>query len=667
MRRGLLLGGILAVWMLVVVGRLYDLQIIQYVEWLNRAERQQQRTIEVAPQRGTIFDRRMQPLAMSLPVDSVFAVPSKIPHREMVAKLLAPILGLDAGDLAGRFETYRTFCWIKRKVSADEAERVRALNLEGIYFQREMKRFYPKADLAADVLGYVGMDDNGLAGVEYGLNDAIKGRPGKLLVDEDARRQTFSSSDWKGEPGKNVVLTLDENIQYIAQKALAEAVAKWKAAGGVAIVQNPSTGEILAMASEPTFDPNQWEKANPQERLNRGVAWVYEPGSTFKLITLSAALDLNLIRPTDIIDCQMGSIVLAGRTIHDHEPLGAVTVDQVLVHSSDVGSVKIALRLGQDRFYRYIRDFGFHSRTDLGLPSEEHGLLEPPRYWSGVSIGEVAIGQGIGVTAIQLIDAYSAVANDGVLIQPRLVRDVYREGVHDRLPPAIGRRVLSAHTAEEMKRMLQDVVEQGTGRSARLAGYTAGGKTGTGQKVDPSGHYSHTHFVASFVGIAPIKRPAITVLVSIDTPVGGYYGQEVAAPVFKDITEQTLAYLGVPQDDPASLPLVASSSTPAASPRRLRGKTAGAPPSNIQADSRMAYTITYQKPDESAPGTTVVGKGPRIEVPDFSGLAERPVAEKCQRLGLTLNVSGWGLAVDQNPPARTEISQGGQVWVKFAR
>ncbi len=669
-RRTLLLGGILLLWMLVIIGRLYQLQIIQYAEWLNRAQRQQQRTVEISAQRGTIFDRHLQPLAMSVAVDSIFAMPIQIPDRAMVASLLAPILGLDAADLNGRFNAYKTFCWVKRKVAPEEAARVAALNLAGIYFRKEMKRFYPKGDLAADVLGYVGLDDKGLAGLEYAMDGTIQGTPSRWLVDEDARRQTFRSSEWKGEPGKNVVLTLDENIQNLTQEALAEGVKKWRAAGGAAIVQNPSTGEILAMASEPTFDPNRYERASPPERLNRGIAWVYEPGSTFKLITVAAALDVGVARPSDVIDCQMGSIVLAGRTIHDHEPLGAVTVDQVMVHSSDVGAVKIALRLGEDRFYRYIRDFGFGSRTEVGLPGEEHGLLEPPRHWSGVSIGELAIGQGIGVTALQLINAYSAIANGGVMIQPRIVRDIFREGTHEAIPPARGRRVVSEQTAEEMKAMLEHVVEQGTGRTAQLAGYTAAGKTGTAQKVDPSGRYSHTHYVASFVGMAPVDHPAITVLVSVDTPVGAYYGQEVAAPVFKTIAEKTLAYLNVPQDKSAPSPLIASSLTPAPSCRLRRGKAAGVPPSSPTpsvAEQVRVEAVSYAPQEPAARGTVMLNTGPLVVVPDFTGRAERQTVNECERLGLDLNVAGSGLAVEQRPPAGTRLPAGSRIWVRFSR
>src|SRR5271169_3313370 len=322
--RSLILGGVLALWMLGIVARLYQLEIFQYVELFSRAQRQQQRTVEVAAQRGAILDRQMHPLAMSLAVDSIYAVPSEIPNREMASTLLAPILDLDAGDLLGRFKTYKSFCWIKRKVSSEESKRVSGLNLNGVYFQKEMKRIYPKGELAAQVLGYVGMDDKGLAGLEFGLKE-IEGKPGRVLLAEDARRQSYRSSISEGQSGKSVELTLDENLQYIAETALAETVQQWQASGGAVIVQDPNTGEILAMAGSPSFDPNNYAASQPEAREDRAVTWVYEPGSTFKIVTLSAALEENLTNPQEVIDCQMGSITLAGHVIHDHKPLGELT------------------------------------------------------------------------------------------------------------------------------------------------------------------------------------------------------------------------------------------------------------------------------------------------------------------------------------------------------
>ena len=670
--RGLLLGGILAAWMLVLAGRLYHLQIIQYVDLAARGERQQQRTIEVAPKRGTIYDRQLQPLAMSLAVDSIFAVPSEIPNPEMAAGLLASALGIEKGDLLGRFQTFKSFCWVKRKVSSEESARTRDMNLKGVYFQKEMKRFYPKGDLAAQVMGYVGLDDNGLGGLEYCFNDDIKGTPGRVLVATDARRQSFASTTREGRPGKSVVLTLDQNIQFIAEKALAEAAAKWHMVGGAVIVQEPHTGEILAMASYPTFDPNDFGQSSGESRKNLALSQVYEPGSTFKLVAVAAALEEQLTNPNEVIDCQWGSIALAGHVIHDDHPHGSLTVRQVMAQSSGVGVIKLSLRLGEDRFYRYVKAFGFGDETGIELPAEERGLLRPPSRWSGISMGEMSTGQEVGVTPLQVISAYSAIANGGVLIKPRVVREVFEGDRHEPNIATPGRRVVSAHTSDLMKGILTEVIEAGTGTTAKLNGFTAAGKTGTAQKIDSSGSYSKTHYVASFVGFAPVKKPAVTILVVIDSPAGAIYGREVAAPVFRSIAEQTLGYLNVPHDNPSPLPQVASSA-PAGSPRQTRGDRAGFPSfrsgftGEATSPVRPVSYASATPPSPVAEATMTLDDGPMVVVPDLAGKTLRQVAEECQELGLDLHIRGSGLAEDQMPPARAQVPAGSKVWVRFAR
>jgi cell division protein FtsI (penicillin-binding protein 3) len=679
--RDLLLGGVLVLWMVGLGAQLYHLQIIDYGDLLARAQRQQQHMIEVAPRRGEIYDRQMNPLAMSLSVDSVFADPNEISDPNMVADLLAPALRLDARDLRGRLANSRSFCWVKRKVTAEEANRARDLNLKGVYFQQESKRFYPKGDLAAQLVGYVGLDDKGLAGLEYGMDKTIRGRPGRVLLATDARRKSFQSTEWPGEPGKSIVLTLDEKIQYIAGKALAEGVEKWKAAGGVAIVQNPNTGEILAMASQPTYDPSDFAKSPTQALQNRGVAWVYEPGSTFKLVTMAAVLEEKLANPDEVIDCQMGSIVLAGHVIHDHKRFGGLSVRDVLVNSSDVGTIKLGLRLGEQRLYKYIRNFGFGEKTEIELPGEERGLLKPPSRWSGISIGEISMGQEVGVTALQLVTAYSSVANGGVLLEPRLIHDLYLGQVHDPMPPVPGHRVVSERTASILKQFLTAVVERGTGKAARLTGYSCAGKTGTSQKIDPSGAYSKSHYVASFVGFAPVEKPAITILVVIDTPVGAIYGADVAAPVFKSIAEQILGYANVPQDNPTQRPQLFAS-TPAGNRSQKLADLAGNHPKDSeqpQAATSPVRTASLSSMEPArvstdpgveatgAPPTVVLDNGPRVNVPDFSGLAARSVAQECQKLGLELSLLGSGLAVEQSLPARAQVAPGTRLVVRLSR
>lgn len=684
--RGILLGAAMLLWMLAISARLYFLQIIQYNRWMDLARKQQQHTVELAPQRGTIYDSQKRELAMSLPVDSICAVPQEIPDRGMVARLLAPMLGLNEADLEARLNAARSFCWIKRKVTGDEASRVGALNLQGIYFQKESKRFYPKGELAAALLGYVGMDGKGLAGIEFALDQQIAGQPGYALVRQDARRQSYSSFPWSGRPGKNVVLTIDENIQYTAERALAEAVEAHHAQGGVAVVQNPNTGEILAAAGLPAFDPNQYDKASPVAREDRLVSWLYEPGSTFKIVAVSSAVNEKLTRPDELIDCQMGGITLAGHTIHDHARFGVIPVSQVLAESSDVGAIKLGLRLGEQRLYDYILRFGFGGKTGIELPGEERGLLRPPSRWSGISIGEISMGQEISVTPLQLVSAYSAIANGGVLFRPRLVSDIFYGDTHDPLPPVPGRRVVSANTAAIMRAMFQGVVDHGTGTLAQLNGYTVGGKTGTAQKIDPNRAYSKTHVVASFVGFAPASRPQLTILVVIDTPEGQHYGREVAEPAFKEIAEESLAYLNVPQDKPLTPSLHPQrrteelleaqsghwgepSAAPAARPAAAAGVKAPAQPSDSRDASlrTISYSHSDGRPAPATHDTVVLNDGPMVKVPDFSGLAVREVARRCEQLGLELNLTGSGLAVQQDPPAGQSVPQGSRVVVQFAR
>ncbi|TAM80637.1 MAG: PASTA domain-containing protein [Acidobacteria bacterium] len=675
-KRGVLLAGIFMVWMLAIILRLYDLQIIQYVQLLARADRQQQRTVEIAPKRGIIYDRKMHPLAMSLAVDSVYAVPSNIPDSSMEAKLLAPILNLDAKDLGARFKPHSSFCWVKRKITPQQSDRIRDLNLQGIYFQKEMKRFYPDGDLAATVLGYVGMDDNGLGGVEYQFNKQIRGVPGKVLLSTDAKHRSFRSTEWRGEPGKNLFLTIDDDIQYIAERSLALTVAKYHAAGGTVIVQNPSNGEILAMANQPTFNPNDYQKFPATDRINRAVSWIYEPGSTFKSVTISSAIDEKLARPSELVDCQMGQISLGGRIIHDdaeairHERGGPLTLNQVLMYSSDVGSVKMALRLGEERFYRRILNYGFDADTGIGLPGEEEGLLAPPRRWSGVSIGQLAIGQGVGVTPLQMIRLYSAIANDGVMLQPKIVRDIGQVASDGSSLPILGRRIMSKQTADIMRQMLAGVVEHGTGVAAQLAGYTSAGKTGTAQKVDATGHYSHKEHIASFMGFAPVDKPAVAILVVIDTPVGAMYGAEVAAPTWKSIAEQTLRYLNVPQDKPSDNIQIASRRS-AEFPGQKRRGNADNPPINsesVGAATRPVEPVSYSsEPDTHLKDTVVLDESPTVAVPDFTGLSARRATQECQSLGLEMQMAGSGLAVQQDPPAGATVHAGSRVWVRFAQ
>ncbi|MGH9537471.1 MAG: peptidoglycan D,D-transpeptidase FtsI family protein, partial [Terriglobales bacterium] len=392
-KRIYLLGGILLLWAGVICLRLIYLQVFRYGDFEQRAQHQQQRTTEVAAKRGVIYDRAGRELAMSIAVDSVFAVPAEMPDLAGTISLVARITKSDPRELLARCKAARTFCWVARKADAETADRIRSMNLRGIYFQKESKRFYPKRELAAQVLGYVGMDDEGLSGIERADDDELRGKPGRMLISVDARRKWFGSVEKQPDSGENVVLTIDEKIQYIAERELETAIQQTHAESGTIVVENPHTGEILALANRPTFNPNLAREITPQKLKDHAVSDVYEPGSTFKLVTISAALEEKLTRPDEVFDCQMGSIVINGMRIRDSKPHGLLSVAGVLAESSDVGAIKIALRLGEERFYKYIRAFGFGQQTGIELPGETRGLTKPLNRWSKVSIGAISMGQ----------------------------------------------------------------------------------------------------------------------------------------------------------------------------------------------------------------------------------------------------------------------------------
>ena len=708
------LGGLLLLWFGVICLRLTYLQIFRYGEFEQRAEHQQQRSINVSAKRGVIYDRQGHELAMSIQVDSAFAVPTEIPDLPNTISLVTRITGEDTRMVLADCRAHKTFCWVARKGSAETIDRIRALNLQGIHFQKESKRFYPKRELAAQVLGYVGTDDDGLSGIEREYNDQLQGKPGKMLISVDARKKWFSSIEKEPEPGENVVLTIDEKIQYIAERELDQAMKDTQAIAGTVIVENPRTGEILALVNRPTFNPNVKKEIRNEALKNRAVSDVYEPGSTFKLVTISGALEEKLTNPQEIFDCQMGSIVINGMRIRDSKPHGLLSVTDVLAESSDVGSIKIALRLGEDRFYNYIRAYGFGQQTGIELPGETRGLTKPVNRWSKVSIGAISMGQEIGVSPIQLAAMVSTFANDGVWEGPRIVAETTPPQSTPQtivFHPEHERRVISPMTAAQMRQMMRAVVLHGTGRKAVLEGYTSAGKTGTAQKVDPAtGVYSRTKYVGSFAGFAPINNPAITVAVILDSAVGLHQGGQVAAPVFQRITQQVLEYMHVPHD--VELPpsrqvwlaqnKVRDSDLDESSPDHLgsaleladNGSVDSTPPSipmnakpaagqslvvpaalreKEPAPSRTAVArpepTVDNEPAGRAPGGTVVLDVEQggIEVPTFIGKSVRSAIETAQDSGLELSPVGSGIAHEQSPAPGSHVSAGSRVVVKFGR
>lgn len=715
-RRIYYLAAFLAFWCVAICARLVWVQMICYGDYAGKASRQQQRSIDVSAVRGNIYDRNGNELAMTVNVDSVFAVPSEIPDVHSVAQMLGRILNVDPSELQHRMSGAHAFAWVARKVDPAAAARIRSLNLKGIYFQKESKRFYPKRELASQVLGYVSMDDEGLGGVEREYDSRLAGKPGKLLISMDARKRWFGRVEKKPDPGENVVLTVDEKIQFIAERELDKVMADTHAEAGTIIVENPHTGEVLALANRPTFNPNQ-SVTDPRSLKNRAVSDVYEPGSTFKIVTLAAALEEKITNPDEVVDCQMGSIVVNGLKIHDHKAYGPLTVSQVLEKSSDVGAIKIALRLGEQRFDRYIRNFGFGSQTGVELPWETRGLTKPVSRWSKVSIGAISMGQEVGVSPMQLVSMVSTIANDGVYTPPRIVAGITPPRSTQQLiafHPAIGRRVISTMTAAQMKHMMEGVVLRGTGKRAILDGYTSAGKTGTAQKIDENGRYSHQKHVLSFAGFAPINNPAVTVLVVLDSPVGPQDGGMVAAPVFSRVAQQVLGYMNVPHDvelqDRRRMTLRAQAKNEDltdAAPDYIADQTpapSGTAPEPAT-ETNAAATNLLDKPVESKPsaavasttataapsqtrtvsagkpsptpvytagntpprGTLVLSVGGSVVVPDFRGKPLRAALEEAESAGLELEVNGSGVGRDQSPAPGSRVMPGGHVMVTFGR
>jgi len=711
------LSGFLCFWLLAICVRLVYLQIFCYGDFERRAQHQQQRSFDLSPKRGVIYDHAGRELAMSIQVDSAFVVPSEAPDLANTISLIARITKDNPRVVLADCRAHRTFCWVARKADAEVIERIRALNLQGIHFQKEPKRFYPKRELAAQVLGYVGTDDQGLSGLEWQFNQQLQGKPGKLMISVDARKRWFASVEKEPEAGNNVVLTIDQNIQYIAERELDRGMEETHAIAGTVIVENPHTGEILALTNRPTFNPNIRKEIKNEALKNRAVSDVYEPGSTFKMVTISAGLEEKITRPDEMFDCQMGSIVINGMRIRDSRPHGMLSVADIIAESSDVGAIKVALRLGDERFYKYIRAFGFGQQTGIELPGETRGLTKPVERWSKVSIGAISMGQEIGISPLQLVSLISTIANDGMRVPPRIVAGT----IEPRNAPqtaafqlAEGTRVISSLTAAEMRQMLQGVVLHGTGRKAILEGYSSAGKTGTGQKVDPAtGAYSKTKYVASFAGFAPINDPQIAVVVILDSPVGLHQGGQVSAPVFQRIMQQALEYLHVPHDvqlPPSRQVLLARRDVPDASleessPDRLgasldiaeAGETPAIPaavkPGPIAAQV-VAAAMTGSEADQpaSAAPETAAASSPAtqsensptqklpasgtvvldveeggIEVPSFLGKNLRVAIEAAQNAGLDLDAVGSGVAREQTPLPGAHVAAGSHITVRFGR
>jgi cell division protein FtsI (penicillin-binding protein 3) len=633
-RRVAIVAWLLALWVSGIEAKLVYLQIFERADLAARAERQQERTPPSPARRGDILDRRGRVLATSVDADTIYAVPTEIGNAADAAKkICAALADCDAKDrqsIAERLGQKRAFAYVKRQVAPDQAERVAALNLDGIGFIKESKRFYPNKELAAHLLGWVGIDNKGLSGLENTYDPQIRGKAGTILVHTDARHKAFSRSERPPTTGSSIELTIDENLQHIAERELREGVLENHADGGTAIVMNPHTGEILAMANEPTFNPNAFRDFDDDDRRNRAVQDLYEPGSTFKVVTATAAIEEKLMPIDTIIDVSGGQIrVDKGRIVHDTHDYGALSFTDVIVKSSNVGAIKIGFKLGTERLSDYVARYGFGHPVSPDFPGESPGIVWRADKWTDSALASVSMGYQVGVTPLQMLAAVSSVANGGQYIEPRVVRAIYKDNRRYAVQPKIVRRTISPDTAAIMTEIMEGVVGRGTAKAAQMPGYTVAGKTGTAAKL-VKGHYSASDWNASFVGFVPSRDPAVAIIVVTDSPhTRGHTGGVVSAPIFKKIAEATLRYLGVgPTINPPSPVLVA------------------------RQDESPVHTPTGEPSD---PVVSLVADGPAGTVPDVRGMSARDAVRKLVKLGINARATGDGVVVSQTPAAGAPI------------
>lgn len=628
-RRVTITAGLLAFWVVGIEARLVYLQVIDKADLVKRAERQQMQTIPLAAKRGDIVDRRGRVLATSVDADTIYAVPSAIEDEaSVVAKLCGAFKDCsksERSELIERLKRQRNFAYVRRQVDPDEAARVKALNLDGIATQKESRRYYPNKELAAHLLGFVGLDNKGLGGIESAYDSQIRGKEGKILVHTDARRHAFSRFERPPTTGSTIELTIDEYLQHIAERELHAGVVENRALSGTAIIMDPHTGEILAMANEPTFNPNEYRDFSDSDRRNRAVQDLYEPGSTFKVVTASAAIEEKVLPIDALIDTNPGSIKIGSRVVTEasHHNYGLLSFGDVIVRSSNVGAIKIGFKIGTDRLSDYVQRFGFGRQVSPDFPAENAGIVWERTKWTDSALASVSMGYQVGVTPLQMAAAISSVANGGQYVEPRVVRAAYRDNRRYEVKPKVLRRTISADTAASLTGIMEGVVERGTAKGfAEIPGYTVAGKTGTANTL-VNGRYSNSTY-ASFVGFVPSRDPKITVLVMLDSPKGaaGHFGGPVSGPIFKRIAEATLRYLGVaPTIDPAPPVLVA------------------------RHDDEV---IESEGPAQESPIANVL-VAPDGTVPDVRGLSARDAMRKLAKAGLSTQMTGSGFVVSQDP------------------
>ena len=630
------------IWTGAIVLKLVYLQILQHDYYLARAKRQRQSIVTLDPERGPILDRKGRQLAISVAVESIYGIPEEMSDPETELRTISRFTKVDVKELLAHSRN-KSFLWIARKITRETADRIKELQLPGVYFTQESRRYYPNKELAAHVLGFVGMDNKGLSGVEYQYDHVVCGVPGKLSALRDAKRRLLLSEKASVPAvGRTLQLTIDSAIQHIAEEELKAAVQEQNANGGAVIIMNPFNGEILALANEPSFNPNAYIQYKATRWKNKAIQDYYEPGSTFKPVIVTAALDLGLVQPDDLFDCQMGSITLArGHVMEDHKSFGILSLRQIISKSSNVGMIKVGLKVGPRSLFEYANAFGFGKKTGIDLPGEAPGLVRPPEKWSAISIGAFSIGQELGVTAVQVLRMMSAISNGGYLPAPHCVAKISDSSGN--LKPTVFAQPQPLPVQHNTILTLQELVEAvvqpgGSGTLAQIPGYRVAGKTGTAQRIGTSGTYVDGGYFASFVGYAPAQNPAFSMIVLLDGPKKEHYGGRVAAPLFRKIGQQVLKYLDIPPDQVTENPVLQAES---AFPRVTEANLF---PEGIEP---VAYTPPEQHHKLAIAGDD--GKASELVMPSLYGKTMGETVEILSKTKAQFRLLGSGTVTKQWP------------------
>jgi len=665
-------GGVILIWGALILIQLFRLQVVHHADYVLAAHRQQEETVEIAAPRGSIFDRSGKLLAGSVKRDSVSINPLQVPDLQLASDILSGVLRIDRASLYGRMQWYRDnqkgFMWVARTIAPEQYERLHSLPFNWIRFAQESRRNYPRNTVAAHAIGAVDSEEIGQWGLEKSLDDDLRGLPGSVRVLTDAKGRGIDSHlETEPRPGIDVTLSIDERIQLPAQDAIARAVQEAHAESGSVVVMDPYRGDILAIASYPPFDPNQppGRGESPAARFNHAVSVPFEPGSVFKVFTLSAALETTELKPWSMINCHNGSFTMAGRTVHEaHNGYGTMPMEMVLAKSSNIGAIQIGLQVGSSKLYEYVRRFGLGARTGIPLPAESPGMVRKLSKWRTTSLMSVSMGHEVGVTTLQLAQACSAVANGGLLVPPRLILKKGTEAV----PVVPPHRILKPETTITMRKMMEGVVLVGTGKKAKLSGYSTAGKTGSAQIFDyATGRYTHS-YNASFMGFAPVTNPAIVVVVTLNGTHGtGGFGGAVAAPVFHEVAAEALRVLDAPRDLPDNAPDTPETKVADLDEVPIVDGPAE-PPVLEEAEAQppalpSASPVFGPPPPPAPPAPRQTGP----TAPNFIGLSMRSVVALAQAQGLPVVLAGTGIVRTQQPPPGAVLHGGERIRVDLAR